>query len=213
MGVSVIISQETEAVTQGLNQRNNSQREQGPCKGHCVTNDFASRVTLWITPLNKVYLRAIPWGLRLSTLHFAMRTPRLPHPPLPTTPVTSVRNKMIYHTNIPFSTTLIALISLLTFPTIPPACIFHAWPRIASMHPQMIVMKTVEKKGHLFSQSPPGDLCATIMFMFQEFRGWPIQPSLSLHIFLSTWRYRLQRERDERHPAASPRSQARRALI
>lgn len=32
MGVSVIISQEREAVTQGLNQRNNSQRERGPAK-------------------------------------------------------------------------------------------------------------------------------------------------------------------------------------
>lgn len=51
-----------------------------------------------------------------------------------------------------------------------------------------------------------------VYFMFHEFRGWPIQLCLSLHIFLSTWRYCLQRESDERHPAASSRSQAWRAL-
>lgn len=48
-----------------------------------------------------------------------------------------------------------------------------------------------------------------VYFMLHEFRGWPV----SLHIFLSMWRYRLQRERWERHPAASLRSQARRVLI
>ena len=50
-----------------------------------------------------------------------------------------------------------------------------------------------------------------VYFMFHEFRGWPTHPRLSLRIFLSMWRYRLQRERDERHPAAFLRSQARRA--
>lgn len=49
--------------------------------------------------------------------------------------------------------------------------------------------------------------------MFHEFRGWPIQLCLSLHIFLSMWRYGHQRERDDRHPAASSRSQARRVLM
>lgn len=52
-----------------------------------------------------------------------------------------------------------------------------------------------------------------VFFMFHEFRGCPIQLCLSLHICLSMWRHCLQRERDERHPAASTRSQAGRALI
>lgn len=91
----------------------------------------------------------------------------LPHPPPPPpTPVTSVRNHMIYHTNIPFSTVLIALISLLTFPTIPPAYIFHGWPGMASVHLRMIVMKNTQKKKkrHNISHTVPGALCATIMF-------------------------------------------------
>lgn len=88
--------------------------------------------------------------------------PRLPHPPFPPTSVTSVRNNMIYHTNISFSATVIALISLLTFPTIPPACIFHAYPEMASLHPHspMIVLKI----RCLIFHSRPGASCATIMF-------------------------------------------------
>lgn len=72
---------------------------------------------------------------------------------------------MIYHTNTPFSGILIALISLLTFLTIPPACIFHARPGVARMHPRMTVVNTLKKKKtHLISRSTPGALCATIMF-------------------------------------------------
>lgn len=38
---------------------------------------------------------------------------------------------MIYHTNIPFGTSLITLISLLTFPAVPTTCIFHAFQQIS----------------------------------------------------------------------------------
>lgn len=136
----------------------------------------------------------------------------LPNPPPPSAPVTSVRNHMIYHTNIPLSTILIALISLLTFPTIPPACIFHGWPRMASVYLQMMAMKNTQKKRRCYiSHSVPRALCTTIMFTLCSLSS--TQLYLPLHVFLSTWRYCLQKETDERHPATSSRSETRRALM
>lgn len=214
----------------GLNQGNNRGRT-GPCKRSCVANDFASRVALWITTLNKVCLRAAPWGSCLSKLHLATHTHvRLdsPHlPPRPPTPVTSVRNHMIYHTDIPFSTNLIALISLLTFPTIPPACIFHAWPGMASVPLRMIATESVGKKKRkkttqYLSHCAWSSLCNNhVYFMFQRLADAYMRTGrwvhrladAALHI-LSTWRCLcLQREGHERCPAASAKSQARRSLI
>ena len=112
---------------------------------------------------------------------------RLPHPSPPPTSVTSVRNNMIYHTNIPFSTILIALIPLLTFPTIPPACIFHACPGMVSTHPPMIVIKTL-KKRHLISHGVSGALCATIMFILCSSSSQAAQCS-PVYLCTSPWSF------------------------
>lgn len=163
----------------------------------------------WMKCVSKQFPEVYGWAHCALTCT-PLFPPCLPHPPFPPTTVTSVRNNMIYHTNISFSTNVIALISLLTFPTIPPACIFHAHPETASMHPHppMIVVKI----RCLIFHSMPGALCATIMFTSFSTSLEAGQFS-SVCPFLSLWRFRLQRERDERHPAASSRSQERRVLI
>lgn len=80
-----------------------------------------------------------PWGAHLFSHVFL-------HLPLPPHPMTSVRKHSIYRTNILFSTTLGTLISLLTFPNIPPVCIFHAWPDMVSARRQPCCMKKNLKK-------------------------------------------------------------------
>lgn len=139
-------------------------------------------------------------------------------------PVTSVRNHMIYHTDIPFSTNLIALISLLTFPTIPPACIFHAWPGTASVPLRMIAAESAgekKKTAQYLSHCARSSLCNNhVYFMFQRLANAYMRTGRWLHRLahaalhiLSTWRCLcLQREGHERCPAASVKSQARRSL-
>lgn len=150
---------------QSLNQRNNTLRSQAG--GHCVTNDFAS--SLWITPLNKVYLQVIPRGKCLSTLHHAIRL-NIPTASPPPTSVTSVRRNMIYHTNIPFSNILIALISLLIFPIVSPACIFHVCPVMESLN-------SIHHKNIYFTVC----LQTHFYFLFYVFRA---DHCLSLHTHL-----------------------------